>query len=113
MRAVVQRVARASVTVDGEVVGAIARGFMVLLGVTHTDGEEQAQWLASKIAGLRVFEDDDGKMNRSMPTAARAAVPVSPAPHIPRPPSPCANALLSCYARQASPRSRAACLARA
>jgi len=77
MRAVVQRVARASVTVDGEIVGAIERGFMVLLGVTHTDGEEQARWLASKIAGLRVFEDDDGKMNRSLLDVDGSALVVS------------------------------------
>ena len=77
MRAVVQRVARASVTVDGEVVGAIERGFMILLGVTHTDGEEQARWLASKVAGLRVFEDDEGKMNRALLDVEGSALVVS------------------------------------
>jgi D-tyrosyl-tRNA(Tyr) deacylase len=63
--------------VDGEIVGAIERGFAVLLGVTHTDGEEQARWLASKIAGLRVFEDDEGKMNRSLLDVDGSALVVS------------------------------------
>ena len=66
MRAVVQRVTKASVTVDGETVGAIGKGVMILLGVTHTDGEEQASWMANKVAGLRIFEDLEGKMNRSL-----------------------------------------------
>lgn len=63
MRAVVQRVSRAAVSVDGKVVGAIGRGVVVLVGVTHTDTAEQAEWLAQKVAGLRIFEDDEGKMN--------------------------------------------------
>jgi D-tyrosyl-tRNA(Tyr) deacylase len=58
-----QRVSQASVTVDGQVVGSIDRGFVILLGVTHDDGQAQADWLANKIAGLRLFEDPDGKMN--------------------------------------------------
>ena len=66
MRAVIQRVRQASVTVDGQVVGAIGPGLVVLLGVTHDDGEEQAAWLAQKIAGLRIFEDPQGKLNCSM-----------------------------------------------
>jgi len=66
MRAVVQRVSRGSVTVAGEVVGAIEQGYVVLLGVGHGDGEEEARWLANKIAGLRIFEDEDGKFNRSL-----------------------------------------------
>ncbi len=53
MRALIQRVTQASVTVDGEVVGAIGRGFLVLLGVTPTDGQREAAWLAAKVAGLR------------------------------------------------------------
>ncbi|MBN1640712.1 MAG: D-tyrosyl-tRNA(Tyr) deacylase [Anaerolineae bacterium] len=77
MRAVVQRVARASVVVEGKVVGAIDRGFMILLGVTHSDGEEQAAWLARRIAGLRVFEDDEGKMNRSLLDVGGSALVVS------------------------------------
>lgn len=63
MRAVVQRVSSASVEVEGEIVGAIKNGFMVLLGVTHDDGEEDAHWLASKLAQMRVFSDEEGKMN--------------------------------------------------
>ena len=66
MRTVVQRVSSARVEVDGEVVGAIDRGLLVLLGVGQGDGEKQAQWLAEKIAGLRIFEDDAGKMNMSV-----------------------------------------------
>ena len=66
MRAIVQRVARSSVVVDQEVVGAIEKGVTILLGITHTDGETQARWLAIKIAGLRIFEDEAGKMNRSL-----------------------------------------------
>lgn len=77
MRAVVQRVAGASVTVDGKVVGAIDRGVMVLLGVTHTDGKEDARWLANKIAGLRIFEDDQGKMNLSLLDVGGSALVVS------------------------------------
>ena len=77
MRAVVQRVSRSSVSVDGEVVGAVNRGVMVLLGVTHGDGEEQARWLASKIAGLRIFEDSDGKMNRSLLDVGGGALVIS------------------------------------
>ena len=66
MRTLVQRVRQASVSVDGEVVGAIRRGFVVLVGVTHGDSRTEADWLADKIAGLRLFEDDEGKMNRSL-----------------------------------------------
>ena len=63
MRAVVQRVSRAQVMVDEEIVGKIGRGLLVLLGVTHADSEADADYLADKIAGLRVFEDENGKMN--------------------------------------------------
>ena len=63
MRAVVQRVARARVVVDGETVGEIGRGLLVLLGVTHADTAEAAAWLADKVVGLRVFNDADDKMN--------------------------------------------------
>ncbi len=66
MRAVVQRVSSAQVTVAGQVVGQIGRGFLVLVGISPSDGEAEAHYLARKIAGLRVFEDDDGKMNRGL-----------------------------------------------
>ena len=66
MRALVQRVTEASVTIDGDVVGAIGPGLCVLVGVTHNDTEESARKLATKVANLRVFADDDGAMNRSL-----------------------------------------------
>ena len=66
MRAVVQRVSSAPVDSEGVRTGAIGAGFCVLLGVTHTDTEADAKWLAEKIAGLRVFEDGEGKLNRSL-----------------------------------------------
>jgi D-tyrosyl-tRNA(Tyr) deacylase len=77
MKAVVQRVSRASVTVEGQVVGAIGRGVMILLGVTHGDGEEQARWLANKVAGLRIYEDAEGKMNRGLLDVGGDALVVS------------------------------------
>ena len=66
MRAVVQRASRASVTVDGVVRGEIARGLLVLLGVANGDSENDAVYLAGKTAGLRIFEDDAGKMSLSL-----------------------------------------------
>jgi D-tyrosyl-tRNA(Tyr) deacylase len=66
MRAVIQRVERASVGVDGEIVGAIGSGLCVLVGVTHDDSEAEALKLADKLWKLRVFEDAEGKMNRSV-----------------------------------------------
>ncbi len=63
MRAVVQRVSRAQVTVSEEIVGKIGRGLLVLLGVAQADGEADADYLAEKIVGLRIFEDENGKMN--------------------------------------------------
>ncbi|MBN2305896.1 MAG: D-tyrosyl-tRNA(Tyr) deacylase [Anaerolineae bacterium] len=66
MRVLLQRVTKGSVRVDGNVVGSIDQGFVILVGVGHDDGEAQAQWLARKIAGLRVFEDEHGKFNRSL-----------------------------------------------
>ncbi len=77
MRAVVQRVNRAQVTVRGEVVGRIERGLLVLLGVAGTDNEADADYLAEKIAGLRVFEDDAEKMNRAVGVAGGAVLVVS------------------------------------
>jgi D-tyrosyl-tRNA(Tyr) deacylase len=63
MRAVVQRVMRAQVTVNGEIAGKIGRGLLVLLGVASTDSEADADYLVGKITGLRIFEDENGKMN--------------------------------------------------
>jgi len=77
MKLVVQRVKQASVTVDGRIVGKIGHGFAILVGVTHTDTEEQARWLAKKVAGLRVFEDDQGKFNLSIQDVDGAALVVS------------------------------------
>ena len=77
MRALVQRVTRATVTVDGEVVGAIEGGLCVLVGVTHDDTPADAQKLASKVAGLRVFDDADGVMNASLGDRGGAALVVS------------------------------------
>ena len=65
MRAVVQRVSQASVRVDGQVVGRIGRGLLILLGVRNGDGEAEARWVAEKCANLRIFEDEDGKFNLS------------------------------------------------
>ncbi|MDW8291393.1 MAG: D-aminoacyl-tRNA deacylase [Armatimonadota bacterium] len=63
MRAVLQRVSGAEVTVDNERVASIGRGYLVLVGVTHTDGEADARYIADKIASLRLFEDEAGKIN--------------------------------------------------
>ena len=77
MRAVVQRVSRASVLVDGQVTGAIESGLMVLLGVGREDTPEDAASIAEKIAHLRIFEDEQGKMNRSLLDTGGAALLVS------------------------------------
>jgi D-tyrosyl-tRNA(Tyr) deacylase len=66
VRALVQRVSRASVAVEGAEVAAIGPGLLVLLGVTHSDGDEQVERLAAKVAALRVFEDADGRMNEAL-----------------------------------------------
>ena len=66
MRAVVQRVKQSSVKTDGEVVGRIGQGLLVLLGVAQGDGAADADFMANKIINLRIFEDEDGKMNRSL-----------------------------------------------
>jgi D-aminoacyl-tRNA deacylase len=66
MRAVVQRSREARVEVSGNVVGAISAGVVVLLGITAGDGDKEAGWLADKVANLRIFKDDEGKMNRSL-----------------------------------------------
>lgn len=77
MRALVQRVSEASVTVDGEVVGRIDAGILALVGVTHDDTEAQARKLADKIWNLRIFDDDDGVMNRSAADDNRPILAVS------------------------------------
>ena len=66
MRIVLQRVARARVTVDGRVTGEIGAGLLLLVGFTHDDTEEKLAWMADKVCGLRIFGDDEGKMNRSV-----------------------------------------------
>jgi len=77
MRAVVQRVSRASVKVNGEFTGQISEGLLVLLGVAQEDVESDADYLAAKIAGLRIFEDQEGKMNRSVVEIGGAVLAVS------------------------------------
>ena len=77
MRAVVQRVSRAKVTVNGSITGEIGLGLLVLLGVGRDDGEADAVYLAEKIAGLRIFEDEAGKMNRSVEDAGGSVLAVS------------------------------------
>lgn len=77
MRAVVQRVARASVEVDGRIVGEIGQGLLVLIGVSRSDAEADSDYLVEKIAGLRIFEDGDGKMNRSVVDIGGAVLAVS------------------------------------
>ena len=66
MRALLQRVSKASVTVEGQTISSIGKGLLILLGVGHNDGEEQVKFLAEKIANLRVFEDEQGKTNLSI-----------------------------------------------
>jgi len=66
MRVLIQRIRKASVTVSGETVGAAGHGILIFLGVTHGDTRADADWLAKKAAGLRIFEDDEGKMNKSL-----------------------------------------------
>jgi D-aminoacyl-tRNA deacylase len=77
MRAVVQRVSRAKVTVEEWTSGEIGLGLLVLLGVGHGDTEADASYLAEKVAGLRIFEDEDGKMNRSVLEAGGSVLAVS------------------------------------
>src|SRR5689334_9399513 len=66
MRALLQRVTRARVTVDGRIVGEIGQGLLILLGIGHGDGEAQTRTMSEKVVHLRIFEDDEGKMNRSL-----------------------------------------------
>ena len=77
MRAVIQRVSRANVTVSGEVVGEIGAGLLVLLGVEQGDTQDDVVWMANKVVGLRVFEDDDGKMNLDVGEVGGAILAVS------------------------------------
>jgi D-aminoacyl-tRNA deacylase len=77
MRAVVQRVSRASVKVDAEITGEIAKGLLVLLGVAQEDGVADADYLAEKVSGLRIFEDEAGKMNLSVGEVGGAVLAVS------------------------------------
>ncbi|HYN86585.1 MAG TPA: D-aminoacyl-tRNA deacylase [Pyrinomonadaceae bacterium] len=77
MRAVVQRVTRAEVRVEGEAVGRVGRGAVVLLGVSRDDGREDAEYLAEKVCSLRVFDDGEGRMNHSVADAGGALLVVS------------------------------------
>lgn len=77
MRAVVQRVTRAEVRAGAEVVGVVGRGYLALVGVESGDGEPDAEYIADKIAGMRIFEDDQGKMNRSLTDVGGGVLVVS------------------------------------
>lgn len=77
MRVVLQRVSRASVTVDGALTGAIGPGLLLLVGFTHQDGEESLSWMADKVLGLRIFPDQDGLMNRGLDEAGGDLLVVS------------------------------------
>ncbi len=77
MKACVQRVSESQVRVDGAVVGEIDRGLLVLLGVGHADTQRDAEYLAAKLVGLRIFEDEQGKMNRSLDEVRGAMLVVS------------------------------------
>lgn len=77
MRVVVQRCKQAKVTVDGDTIGSIGAGLVLLVGITHEDTEENAAYLADKIAGLRIFEDPEGKMNLSLTDIGGSILSVS------------------------------------
>jgi len=77
MKVVLQRCKEASVTVQGEVIGSIGQGLMLLVGITHEDTDKEAAYLAEKIAGLRIFEDEEGKMNLSVLDIGGAILSVS------------------------------------
>ena len=77
MRLLLQRVTHGSVSVDGNVIGKVGKGYVILVGVGHQDGEAQAAWLAQKVAGLRVFEDSEGKVNLSVQDVGGGALVIS------------------------------------
>lgn len=77
MRAVIQRVSRASVTIEGEVTGKIGRGYMVLLGIEENDTAADLDYICDKLTGLRIFEDDEGKMNLALADVAGSILLVS------------------------------------
>jgi D-tyrosyl-tRNA(Tyr) deacylase len=77
VRALVQRVTHACVTVDGERISEIGPGLLVLLGVRRGDGEAEAEWIVRKLLALRIFEDDEGRMNRSVADVGGAVLCVS------------------------------------
>lgn len=77
MRVLLQRVSKASVTINGQIVGAIGRGFCLLVGFTHGDTQAQVDWMAEKVAGLRLFTDSGGKMNLGLDEVGGALLVVS------------------------------------
>ncbi len=77
MRVVLQRVSNASVRIDGRVVGSVGAGFCLLVGFTHTDSQAQVDWMADKVAGLRLFPDAEGKMNVGLAEVGGAVLVVS------------------------------------
>lgn len=77
MRVVLQRVSRASVTIDGRIAGSIGRGFCLLVGLTHGDTEATVDWMAEKVAGLRLFSDPEGKMNLGLDEVAGGVLVIS------------------------------------
>lgn len=77
MKAVIQRVSEASVTVDGRLVSQIGRGFLVLLGVVQGDSDAETEWIARKISGMRIFEDGEGRMNLSLDDIGGGVIVVS------------------------------------
>ena len=77
MKAIIQRVTKGTVTVKDEIVGRVGKGFVVFLGVGHEDNEEDARYLAKKISGMRIFEDNQGKMNLSLDQVAGGVLVIS------------------------------------